>query len=72
MKVKIKVAVAANSEGSWNAYGYSGHGDDWDDIMDAFEALYNERRFWVEAELDVPDDLPTVQAGSVKTAEHTK
>jgi len=64
MKIKIRVAVAANSNGEWNAYGYPTKMN-WETIMDAFERLDNEQRFWVEAEIEVPDQPPTFQAEAV-------
>lgn len=67
MKIKVRIAVAANSAGQWNAYGYPQESD-WDATMDGFERMDNEQRFWVEAEIDVPDEIPTVKATAVETA----
>jgi hypothetical protein len=71
MKIKMRIAVAANAEGEWNAYGFHNH-DGWHDVMDGIESLDNEHRFWVEAEIDVPDDVPVVAASSVTSTDGTK
>lgn len=68
MKIKVRIALAANREGEWSAYGYRGH-DDWGSIMDTFERMDGEQRFWIEAEIDVPDEIPAIQAGAIKTAD---
>lgn len=59
MKIKVKVAVAANADGNWHAYGHAS-GDTWDELMDAFDLLDGEQRFWVEAEIEVADEPATV------------
>lgn len=66
MKVKVKIAVAANADGHWNAYGWHGC-ESWGETMDAFDALENEHRFWIEAEVDVPDSEQVV-AGKATVA----
>lgn len=61
MKLKIKVAVAANADGKWHAYGFPTQ-ESWQDAMDSFETLDGEHRFWIEAEVDVPDVVPVIDA----------
>lgn len=65
MKLKIKIAVAANADGEWAAYGFPG-ARDWNDAMDSFDSLDGEQRFWVEAEIEVADDPPVI-AGAALT-----
>ncbi len=66
MKMKIKIAVAANADGEWHAYGFQS-ALSWEDAMDSFDGLYGEQRFWVEAEIEVVDK-PTVVDGTVEAA----
>ncbi len=58
MKIKVKIAVAANADGQWHAYGYQDA--EWDDAMDAFDVLSGEQRFWVEAEIEVAEVITAV------------
>jgi hypothetical protein len=58
MKIKVKIAVAANADGEWHAYGYQDA--QWDEAMDAFDQLHGEQRFWVEAEVEVAETTVTV------------
>lgn len=67
MKLKVKIAVAANSDGEWHAYGYRSTDDGWDDMMDSFDMLTGEQRFWVEAEIEVADQ-PAHVTGTVTAA----
>lgn len=67
MKIKIKIAVAANAAGNWVAYGYP-EADSWGNAMDSFDYMPNEQRFWVEAEIEVADEPPAV-AGRAAHAE---
>lgn len=67
MKIKFRIALAANRDADWNAYGFPS-GDNWDEVMDAFETLENEQRFWVEGEVEVADEPVLVQAAAIKTA----
>ncbi len=66
MKLRIKIAVAANAEGEWAAYGFPSQ-ESWDDTMDSFDTLDGEQRFWVSAEIEVADEPPTV-VGKVESA----
>ncbi|MBM3460767.1 MAG: hypothetical protein FJX76_01570 [Armatimonadetes bacterium] len=61
MKIKVRIAVAVDHEGTWCAYGSSG-GDDEEMMNLACETLLDgEARYWIEAALDVPE-IQTVQA----------
>jgi len=66
MKFHIKIAVAANSDGEFLASGFTS-AESWEEAMDAFEQLDHEHRFWVEAELEIADQPPTIE-GKVKAA----
>lgn len=59
MKVKVRAAAAVDREGNWSIAGWKGAGDL---AMDsAVESLQpGERRYWLEAELDGPEDTDTV------------
>ena len=60
--VKVRIAVAVTPEGDWNACGWSGAESENDMMGICIESLAcGEKRYWLEAELDVPDE-PTVQA----------
>lgn len=62
MKLKIRIAVAANDKGEWFAFGSRGT-EKWGHAMETFDALDGEQKFWVEAEIDVAEStIPTVQA----------
>jgi hypothetical protein len=70
--VKVRIAVAVDPEGDWNATGWRGRdGEPVDE--EAMEIVADnlnpgERRFWVEAELPVPErDAVTIQ-GAVSDA----
>lgn len=68
MKVKIRIAVAIDSNGDWNCSGYkkpdgkSQEKHD-NDMMDFASEMVNdgERRYWIEAEIDTPENT-TIQA----------
>ena len=68
--IKVRIAVAINHEGQWNAYGYSAAGDEsWSDLMDAFETLEGETRgYFVTAEIPVPDPMPAEIMGQLETS----
>jgi hypothetical protein len=56
MKVKVKIAVAVDPDGLWIASGY-GKQMDWDEQMVCMmdDLAPGEARYWVTAELDVPE-----------------
>ncbi len=68
MKLKVKIALAANAEGEWHAYGFR-QGKDWIDMMDAFELLDGEQRFWVTAEIEVAETEPEVAGVATQAVE---
>lgn len=67
-KVKVRIAVAVDDSGTWNACGWGGPTrtvSDEDKMGLAIEPVgTGERRYWLEAELDLPTvetALATVQ-----------
>lgn len=60
--VKVRIAVAVDAKGNWNACGFSGARSDAEKMDLCIETLDNgEARYWLEAELVIPE-IPTVQA----------
>lgn len=71
-KVKIRVAVAVDPKGAWNASGWGDAGEridqrqsrDHDSMGLACETLESgEARYWLEAEVDIPE-VKTIQAAA--------
>jgi len=61
-KVKVRVAVAVDHTGDWNAYGTK-NGKDKEMMGIAVETVEDgEARYFLEAELDLPLTGDTVQA----------
>lgn len=53
--VKVRIAVAVTPEGDWNACGWSGTASDDDKMSICVDSLASgEKRYWLEAELEVP------------------
>ena len=59
-KVKVRVAVAVDPSGDWNATGWK-KGTDVQMLAIASEIFDNEACYWLEADLDVPE-AKTVEA----------
>lgn len=60
--VKVRIAVAVDAKGEWNACGYSGARSDADKMDMCVETLADgEARYWLEAELAIPE-IHAVQA----------
>ena len=60
--VKVRIAVAVDAKGEWNACGYSGAHSDADKMDMCVETLADgEARYWLEAELAIPE-IHAVQA----------
>jgi hypothetical protein len=55
--VKIKVAVIVNEDGRWFAEGWDAKDDGllWDVCAEALPEGKTERRFWLTAELPIPE-----------------
>ena len=55
-KVKVKIAVAIDSDGDWNAVGRAEQ--DEREVMDIASLIVytNAALYWVEAELEVPEE----------------
>ena len=65
--VRVRIAAAVNPDGEWNACGWSGTASDDDKMSLCVDPLAaGEKRYWLEAELEIPS-VDTVQA-SVSTA----
>lgn len=53
--VKVRIAVAVTPEGDWSACGWSGTASDDDKMSICVDSLASgEKRYWLEAELEVP------------------
>lgn len=55
-KVKVRVAVAVDKHGKWNALGYAGCDDAFAQSLAAEVVSEGERHYWLEAELDIPEE----------------
>jgi len=68
-KVKVRIAVAVDPSGKWNACGWRKDNGDTagEDAMDCTVDMVGsgEARYWVEAELDVPE-VSVVSANNVE------
>ena len=65
-KVKVRIAVAVDHTGDWNAYGTK-NGKDKEMMGIAVETVEDgEARYFLEAELDIPETGSTVQAHIAK------
>ena len=61
--VKVRIAVAVDPDGDWHACGWSGSSDETMMRTAVDTIAEGERRYWIEAELEVPDAAAaTVQA----------
>ena len=61
-KVKVRIAVAVDAKGNWNACGWKNARSDEEKMELCVEVLDDgEARYWLEAELPIPT-VPTVQA----------
>ena len=59
--IKVRVAVAVDPSGKWNALGWSGESD-YVIMADCVEHLAEgEARYWLEAELPIPE-VPVIKA----------
>jgi hypothetical protein len=59
--IKVRVAVAIDPSGKWNALGWSGECD-YVIMRDCVEHLEEgEARYWLEAELPIPE-VPVIGA----------
>ncbi len=71
MKIKIAVAVGTDDDGPvWQAYGSSSDKDEsWGEVMCNFDCFDDERRYWITAEVPIPDVRVQEIAGEVTEAE---
>lgn len=62
-KVKVRIAVAVDASGNWNSCGASVFNNDKETMDLALEGVDpGERRYWLDAELDVPKAEGTIVA----------
>jgi hypothetical protein len=72
--IKVRIPAIVTTDGKWAAMASSGAGGepDWEylfEMCDYENPTKGPRRFWIEAELPVPDDTEvTVSAGEVAAA----
>lgn len=71
--VKVRIAVAVDRKGDWSSAGWNTSYDDARYARDAFgSAVENldegEARYWLEAELPIPEDSATVVQATVLPA----
>lgn len=70
MKTKtIRIAVEMTPDGDWQACAHHLDGDDWQESMQAFETPLGGARYWIEAEVPVPEMIPVVVPGKAVQAE---
>lgn len=65
--LKVKIALEIDPEGNWHAYGYP-NAESWMEAMDSFDFLDNSVRYWIEAEVPVPDAEPVIISGNAVEA----
>lgn len=60
MKAKIRIALAIDPNGTWNASGWSDETDECK-MGNAVDCIgQNEARYWIECEVDIPE-VKTIQ-----------
>lgn len=61
--VKVRIAVAVDYTGNWNAVGYPVKSDTNNDLMSwAIEPLETgESRYWITTELEVPEEAKEIK-----------
>jgi hypothetical protein len=68
-KVTVRIPVLVDARGRWAAYGWHNmDAPDWamiDEVIDHENPTINPQRYFVTAELDVPEEL-TVEASHVE------
>lgn len=68
-KTKVRIALAVDSQGDWNACGWSRDGKPTldDDMMTAAVEMVSdgENQYWVEVEVEIPEPK-TVQGKATK------
>jgi hypothetical protein len=66
MKTKVRVAIAVDSTGTWNACGWGGpdsKASDSEKMGLAVDGVADgEARYWLEAEVDLPTDATPLDA----------
>ena len=54
--VKVRIAVAVDPKGHWQASGWRDAGEEvWDCVLDCVDD--GEARFWITAELPIPESI---------------
>lgn len=68
-EVKVRIALAVDPDGKWSAQGWpTFESDDWDFVVDDLEQ--GEARYWITAEVDVPERAVAEVEGEVSDAAH--
>ena len=72
--VKVRIALEIGPEGDWHAYGYGAPGsksEEFNSVMDSFDAIEDAARHWIEAEVPVPEAEPDTLHGKAVEVEET-
>ena len=67
MKLRVKIAVAANAKGEYFAYGHHASDGKWSHLTETFDQLDDEQKFWVEADIDLAEQPIPVMVGYAVT-----
>jgi hypothetical protein len=59
--VKVRIALEIGPEGEWQAYGFPSANHE--DCLCGLPRIENSARYWIEAEVPVPDAEPAAIAG---------
>lgn len=64
MKIKVRIALAVDHKGGWSACGWNGAEPEnmMSSCVDSLEP--NERRYWVDVEVDCPEGEAEAVAGT--------
>lgn len=67
--VKVRALAAVDSKGEWCVFGCSGASDAYC-VKFVQSSLYTDhcRKYWVELELDLPEEIGNFEAKVIKTA----
>lgn len=67
--VKVRIAVAVTKDGDWNATGWKDARDDVAMELAVETVASGEARYWLEAELEIPEDVVVPVPASASSAE---
>lgn len=66
--VKVRIALEIGPEGDWQASACSADENDWGVAMSAYDVIDSSQRYWIEAEVPVPEAEPTTISGKAVEA----